>query len=70
MKNLTEREIEILKLVVEEISTNDIAVKLDLSKRTVDTHRRNIIRKTGATNLIGLYKFALQHNIVGINTNI
>lgn len=67
MKNLTEREIEILKLVVDEISTLEIATKLELSKRTVDTHRRNIMRKTGASNLIGLFKYALKNNIVEIN---
>ena len=67
MKKLTEREIEILKLVVEETSTIEIAQKLELSKRTVDTHRRNIMRKTGATNVIGLFKFAIKNNIVEIN---
>lgn len=69
MNHLTEREIEILKLVVEEISTHDIALKLNLSKRTIDTHRRNIMRKTKASNLIGLYKYALINNIIVNNLN-
>jgi DNA-binding CsgD family transcriptional regulator len=63
MKNLTDRETEILKLILEEISTVDIALKLSLSKRTIDTHRRNIMRKTASNNLIALYKYALKNNL-------
>jgi DNA-binding CsgD family transcriptional regulator len=66
MKNLTDRETEILKLILNEISTVEIAIKLNLSKRTVDTHRRNIMRKTSAVNLIGLFKYAIKHDLVEI----
>ncbi|MBI5541584.1 MAG: response regulator transcription factor [Bacteroidia bacterium] len=67
MKNLTDRETEILKLILEEISTVEIANKLCVSKRTIDTHRRNIMRKTSSNNLIALFKYALKNNLVEIN---
>jgi DNA-binding CsgD family transcriptional regulator len=64
MKSLTVRETEILLLILEEISTIEIANKLNLSKRTVDTHRSNIMRKTESTNLIGLCKYAISNKIL------
>jgi two-component system, NarL family, invasion response regulator UvrY len=66
MRNLTDRETEILKLILDEISTNEIAQKLNLSKRTIDTHRRNIIRKTASSNVIALFKYALKNNLIEI----
>lgn len=66
MKNLTLREVQILQLILEETSTIEIAKELKLSKRTVDTHRRNILRKTSASNLIGLYKYALKNKLIEI----
>jgi len=67
MKNLTDRETEILKLILEEVTTIEIADILCVSKRTVDTHRRNIMRKTSSKNLIALFKYALKNKIVEIN---
>ncbi|NVO04180.1 MAG: response regulator transcription factor [Bacteroidetes bacterium] len=61
---LTNRETEILILILEEISTIEIANKLNLSKRTVDTHRSNIMRKTESSNLIGLCKYAINNKIL------
>jgi DNA-binding CsgD family transcriptional regulator len=69
MKNLTYRETEILKMIFEEISTIDIALKLKISKRTVDSHRRNILKKSGTSNLLGLYKYAIRNNLVEITNN-
>ena len=63
MANLTQREKEILELIFEEVSTVEIAKKLNISKRTVDAHRRSIIKKTGTSNLIGLYKYALKNKL-------
>jgi DNA-binding CsgD family transcriptional regulator len=67
MDTLTKRETEILKLILEEISTLEISKRLNLSKRTVDTHRCNILRKTRSSNLIGLFKYALKNKLVDIN---
>ncbi|MBS1487188.1 MAG: response regulator transcription factor [Bacteroidetes bacterium] len=61
---LTEREQEILKLIVKELSNKQIADRLSISERTVETHRKNIFRKTNTTSLVGLVKFAFAHNIV------
>jgi DNA-binding NarL/FixJ family response regulator len=60
---LTDREREVLKLILEEYSSEAIAEKLFISRRTVDTHRANILEKTGCHNLIALYKFATLHHL-------
>ncbi|MBP7810043.1 MAG: response regulator transcription factor [Bacteroidia bacterium] len=61
---LTEREIEILKLVLEEFSSEAIASQLNLSIRTIETHRKNIMRKTGCKSLIGVFKLAVKAGLV------
>lgn len=61
---LTEREQEILKLIVKEYSNKAMAEKLFISERTIETHRKNIFRKTNTTSLVGLVKFAFEHNMV------
>jgi two-component system, NarL family, nitrate/nitrite response regulator NarL len=62
--SLTPREIEILKLVTREMTSKQIAEILFISERTVETHRKNILKKTGATNLAGLVKYAYVNNMV------
>lgn len=62
---LTDREKEILKLIVEEEMTNErIARKLSISKRTVDTHRKNLLLKLGVNNTVGLVKLAYKLGLV------
>jgi DNA-binding NarL/FixJ family response regulator len=61
---LTQREKEILKLVVDEFSNNEIADKLNISVRTVNAHKGNLIEKTGAKNVVGLIMYALRNGIV------
>ena len=61
--NLSEREIEVLRLVCDEKSAKDIALKLSITIDTVNTHRRNIYAKTNSSTLIGLIKFALKNGI-------
>ncbi|MGZ3867309.1 MAG: response regulator, partial [Bacteroidia bacterium] len=56
---LTEREKEILKLICEEFTNPEIAEKLILSVRTIDTHRRNILQKLDVKNTAGLVKYAI-----------
>lgn len=58
---LSERELEVLQLIIEEYSSDEIAQKLSIGKRTVDTHRANILEKTGCKNIIALIKFALRN---------
>lgn len=64
--NLTERELEILQLICEELSSEQIAEKLFISKRTVDTHRQHIYEKTKCKTIISLIKFALRNNLVNL----
>ena len=61
---LTDREAEVLKLLVDELSSREIAGRLFISERTVETHRKNLLRKTGALNTVGLVKYAYQHKLV------
>ena len=63
IKSLTERELEILKLIVQEYSTAAIAEQLFISPRTVDTHRKHIMQKTQSKTIIGLIKFAFRNGI-------
>ena len=63
-KLLTDREKEIVKLIAKEYSNKQIAEELFISERTVETHRKNIFRKTGTNSLVGLIKFAYANNLI------
>jgi len=62
--HITDRELEILELIIKEFTNQEIAEKLFISSRTVDAHRRNLLQKTGARNTAGLVKYAFQNNII------
>lgn len=66
MVRLTKRETEILKLISEEFTNQEIADKLFISHRTVDTHRRNLIQKLHAKNTAGLVRYAIRHKIAQV----
>lgn len=61
---LTAREIEVLQLIAQEFSNPEIAKKLFISIRTVDTHRRNLLEKLGLKNTAGLVKYAITKGLV------
>jgi two-component system, NarL family, nitrate/nitrite response regulator NarL len=61
---LTNREIEIIQLIEKEMSNKQIAETLFLSERTVETHRKNIFRKTKTNSVIGLIKYAYEHKLI------
>lgn len=61
---LSKREIEVLRLIAGEFTNEEIAEKLSLSKRTVDTHRQNIINKLQLRNTAGLIKYAILHKLI------
>ncbi|MEX0660821.1 MAG: response regulator transcription factor [Balneolaceae bacterium] len=63
--HITEREKEVLQLIVKEFTNQEIAEKLFISPRTVDAHRRNLLQKTGARNTAGLVTYAFQNNLTG-----
>lgn len=60
----SDREREILKLIANEYSSKQIAEKLFISERTVETHRRNMMKKAGTNTTIGLMKFGYENNLV------
>ncbi|MDA3906044.1 MAG: response regulator transcription factor [Bacteroidales bacterium] len=64
LEQLTKREIEILKLIAQELTNVEIAEKLFISRRTVDTHRRNLLQKLGSKNSIGLIRFAYSNGLI------
>lgn len=64
---LSEREREVLHLLVKGAGTREIAGKLHISKSTVDTHRRNILDKLGCENVTCLTRYALRHGLVDLD---
>ncbi len=60
---LTDREKEILHLIMKEYSNQEIAEKLFISQRTVDAHKRNLLAKTGTKNIAGLVLWALEKRL-------
>jgi len=61
---LTTREKQIINLLENDLSNKDIAGQLFISVRTVETHRKNILAKTGCNNLLSLVTWAYEHGIV------
>ena len=64
IKLLSPRETEIIKLIMQEYSSEQIAEKLFISKSTVDTHRKNILEKIQVKTIVGLCKFAYRNYII------
>ncbi|TMM56188.1 response regulator transcription factor [Maribacter algarum] len=62
--NLTEREKEVLKLIAEENTTQEIADTLFLSKHTIESYRKNLISKLQVKNLAGLTKHAIKMGLL------
>ena len=60
LSQLTQREKEILALIVKEYTSEEIAAQLFISKKTVDNHRTNILEKTNSKTTVGLVKFAIK----------
>jgi DNA-binding NarL/FixJ family response regulator len=63
-EKISTREKEILQLIVEGYTSAEIGEKLDISKRTVETHRTNIMRKLGLTSQIDIIKFAIRYGLL------
>jgi len=63
-EELTTREREVLELICNQLSTAEIAEKLFISPRTVETHRTTLLIKTGSQNIAGLVVYAIQNKIV------
>ena len=67
-RSLSSREREIVQLIAEGSCSKEIAVRLNLSVKTVETHRTNIMRKLGIHTISGLVLYAIQNHLIQIPT--
>ena len=63
---LSEREIDVTKLLVEGLSYKEIADRLSISKRTVETHKKNILEKLELKSTVDLVKYAIRNGIISL----
>ncbi|EJL74798.1 response regulator transcription factor [Chryseobacterium populi] len=63
---LSEREKDVVKLICQEYTNNEIAEKLFISPRTVESHRQRILEKIGAKNTVGMVIYAIINNIFSL----
>lgn len=61
---LSERELEILKLICQQLTSQEIADKLFIARRTVEGHKGNLLLKTSVKNTAGLVIYAIQNNLI------
>lgn len=66
VEKLSKRELEVLSLWGEGLQNNEIASKLFISPRTVETHKNNIMQKLGIHTTVDLIKFAIRNNLISI----
>ncbi|AQG78529.1 response regulator [Spirosoma montaniterrae] len=64
LATLTEREVDVLRLIAEEHPTHQIAEKLFIGIPTVETHRRHLMQKLGVKSVVGMVKFAMKYGLV------
>jgi len=61
---LTKREMEVLQLIGQELTTEQIATKLQVSISTIETHRHNLLQKLGAKSVVGMIKIAIKQGLM------
>ena len=66
LEQLSPREREILQLVAEGKTSQEIAQRLSISSKTVDTYRSRLMHKIGLEDVAGLVKFAIQHGVISL----
>lgn len=64
---LSEREKDVVKLICQEYTNNEIGEKLFISPRTVESHRQRILEKIGAKNTVGIVIYAVVNNIYSLD---
>lgn len=62
--SVSKREKEVLQLISQEMTTSEIASKLFISVTTVETHRKNMLKKLGLRNTAGLMRYAFEHSLI------
>jgi DNA-binding NarL/FixJ family response regulator len=63
---ISKREIEVLQLVCQQLTAEEIAERLFISVKTVNGHRNNLLQKTGSRNVTGLVIYAIKHQIISL----
>jgi DNA-binding NarL/FixJ family response regulator len=61
---LTEREMQIMRFITQDLSNIEIGAELCISSTTVETHRRNLMKKLGVSTAVGLMRWALKHQLI------
>ena len=61
---LTKREQEVLELIANELTTEQIAQNLNVSIPTIESHRHNLLQKMGAKSVVGLIKEAIKQGLI------
>ena len=64
LRQLTERELDVLKLIAQQFTSDEIGKKLFIARSTVDTHRKNLIYKLKVKNAVGLGLFAEKNGLI------
>lgn len=62
------REIQIIRMVCQEMSSKQIGAELGFSRKSIETYRQTIMRKIGAINTAGLVVYAIRNGIYDINS--
>lgn len=63
-EKLTVRELQVLRLICDELSSAEIGERLSISVRTVETHRKNICQKLRTKSAVGLFKYAIKRGLI------
>ena len=61
---LTPRELEVVKLIAEGLTSDEVAEELSISSKTVDRHRANLLEKLGMRNRVELTRYAIRRGLV------
>ena len=68
--SLSERELDVLELLCQQLTTKEIAGRLFISPKTVEMHKSNLLVKTGVRNSVGLIMYAVQNKLIDPNSLI
>jgi len=63
---ISEKELQIISYICEELTNKEIAAKMNLSKRTIEEYRLRLLHKTGAKNMVGIVIYSLKNNLIKI----
>ncbi|MFC5626872.1 response regulator transcription factor [Algoriphagus winogradskyi] len=66
LQSLSERELDVLQLIIQELTTQEIADKLFISRHTVESHKKNLFKKTDQNSLVGLVKFSISNQLINL----